>query len=264
MPKVHEMIDGENEPALDVSPQSSVSLVPIDKGTLASEAQTWAGRASALAITDTPSCTKATYLLRSIKGVRSDIQRWFEPHIEAAMETKRKADAARKALVDEKDRMELPLVQAEAVVKRNLLAFEAEQERTRRSEEERLQAEAQREAEAVTLAAAAALELEATATGDTAMLQEAADILAQPIEAPVVLVKTTMPKVQGVTYRDQWKAHPDIDIKALAAAVGAGLVPVSFLQPNLTAINALARATQGTQTVPGVRFFNDRQIAARG
>lgn len=180
------------------------------------------------------------------------------------METKRKAEAARKALADEKDRMEAPLVDAETVVKRTLLAWETEQERLRRDEERRLQAEAQREAERVTLEAAAALEREAAKTGDVAMRQEAEDILAQPIEAPVVAVKTFVPKVQGVTYRDQWKAHPEVDVRKLAAAVAAGTVPVTFLAPNLTAINQFARITQGAQPVPGVKFYNDRQIAARG
>ena len=95
------------------------------------------------------------------------------------------------------------------------------------------------------------------------MLVEAADILEQPIDAPVVSVGTLMPKVQGVSYRDNWKAHPDVNLRALAAAVGAGQVPVTFLQPNLTAINQFAKATKGAQDVPGVRFFNDRQVAAR-
>jgi hypothetical protein len=180
------------------------------------------------------------------------------------METKRKADAARKALVDEKDRMEAPLVDAEGVIKRALLAYETAQEQIRATEERRLQAEAQQRAEAITVDAAAAMERDAILAGDTEMLQEAHDILDQPIEAPMVSVAKLMPKVQGVTYRDQWKAHPEVDVQALAAAVASGAVPVTFLIPNLTAINQFARATQGTQPVAGVKFFNDRLIAARG
>lgn len=237
---------------------------PATKDTLATEAQSWSSRARALTITDRESCLHASQLLRSIKGLRAQIQQWFEPHIEAAMETKRKADAARKALVDEKDRMEAPLVDAETVIKRSLLTFETEQERLRYAEEQRLQAEAQRHAEAATLAVAAEMELEAVATGDAEMLQEAQDILAQPIEAPVVSVAKAMPKVQGITYRDQWKAHPTIDIVKLAAAVAAGKASPTFLMVNMTALNQFARATQGAQAVPGVRFFNDRIVAARG
>jgi hypothetical protein len=108
------------------------------------------------------------------------------------------------------------------------------------------------------------METEAQKTGDTAMLQEATDILEQPIDTPVVVVEKTVPKVQGVSYRDQWKAHPTIDVKALAAAVVAGTAPIGFLVPDMTAINAYARATKGTQTIPGIRWFNDRQVTARG
>jgi hypothetical protein len=72
------------------------------------------------------------------------------------------------------------------------------------------------------------------------------------------------PKVQGIVYRDNWKAHPEIDVRKLAAAVAAGTAPVTFLASNMTAINQWARATQGSQTIPGIRVFNDRQIAARG
>jgi hypothetical protein len=73
------------------------------------------------------------------------VQQWFAPHIEAAMETKRKAEAARKALADERDRMEAPLVEAETILKRSLLAYEAEQERAAAGGRTRLQAEAQRD-----------------------------------------------------------------------------------------------------------------------
>lgn len=243
---------------------SELSLAPPDKTSLQRDAQTWADRVRALAITNAEGCTQASFLLRSIKGVRSDIQRFFQPHIEAAQETKRKADQARKALVDEQDRMEAPLVAAEASVKRALLAYEQQQEDLRRAEEARLQREAQARAEALVLEAAAAMERDGHASGDDALVQEAADLIAQPVEAPAVSVKSSVPKVQGVVYRDNWKAHPEIDVKKLAAAIVAGVAPASFLTPNMTAINQWARATQGTQDCPGVRVFNDRQIAARG
>src|SRR3954470_9326582 len=187
-------------------------IVATSKDSLQVEAQSWAGKAAGLRIVDAESCVNASHFLRSIKGLRSDIQRWFEPHVEAAMETKRKAEAARKALADERDRMEAPLVAAESMVKRALLTWETEQERKRLDEERRLQEDARRHAEALTLSAAADLEREAVATGNAGMLQEALDILEQPIEAPVVVVKTGMPKVQGVSYRDNWKAHELVDV----------------------------------------------------
>lgn len=243
--------------------EQTQALAPLTKDDLARDAVRWAGEVRSLEIHDAKGCTQASLLLRSIKGVRADIQRWFAPHVEAAMETKRKADAARKALVDEQERMEAPLVNAEGVVKRALLAWEQAEEQRRRAEEERLQAEARRLAEEQTLAAAAELELAAAQSGDAEMRAEAEAILAQPIEAPAVSVKSFVPKVQGISYRDNWKAHPEVNIRQLAAAVANGTAPATFLLPNMTAINQWARATQGSQTLPGIRVFNDRQIAAK-
>lgn len=264
MPRGRDMIgeDWYDEPGIAAA--IPAPLTPATKDTLQTEAVSWASKVAALRIHDAPSCVDASHFLRSIKGLRADIQRWFEPHVEAAMETKRKAEAARKQLIDERDRMEAPLVTAEATVKKALLTWETQQEQERQAQERALQAAAQARAEVATLAAAAALELEATATGNAEMLQEAQDILAQPIEAPIIHIEAFVPKVQGVTYRDQWKAHPDIDVKVLAGAVAAGTVPLTFIAPNLTAINQFVRATQGTQPIPGVRVCNDRQIAARG
>lgn len=242
---------------------SETALVPT-KEALASETRSWASRAHDLKVVDRESCTNASLLLRSVKTLRAQVQAWFAPHVEAAMETKRKAEAARKALADERDRMELPLIEAETILKRALLSYEQEQERIRLAEEERLQEEARRQAESVTLAAAAAMEREAAKTGDDALRQEAEDILSQPIEAPVVSVAKAVPKVQGVTFRDNWKAHPDVDIEKLAAAVARCEASMGFLMVNMTALNQFARATQGTQPVAGVRFYNDRQVTARG
>lgn len=243
---------------------SELSLAPPTKDSLQRDAMRWAAEVRSLTIDDVAGCVQASHLLRSIKGVRADIQRWFAPHVEAAMETKRRAEAARKQLVDEQERMEAPLVNAEGVVKRALLTWERAEEDRRRAEEARLQAEAQRLAEEQTIAAAAELETAAHATGDAEMLAEAAAILEQPIEAPAVVVRSTVPKVQGISYRDNWTVHPDINVRALAAAVANGTAPSTFLLPNMTAIRQWAKATQGGQTLPGIKVVNDRQIAARG
>ncbi len=237
-------------------------IAPTKEG-LTQDAQTWAAKAHGLRIVDRESYLQVSHLLQSVKGLRNEIVKWFSPFVEAAMETKRKAEAARKGLTDEQGRMEAPLVEAESRLKRSLLDWDTAQERLRQDEERRLQIEANRRAEALTLEVAAALEKEANALGDAEMLQEARDIFAQPIETPVVTVAKAMPKVQGVTYRDQWKAHDDIDLVALAAGVGNGSIPANFVLPNLPALHAFARATKGTAKVPGVKFYNDRIIAAK-
>lgn len=257
MPKISDVYDIDDDPEwVDSSGPS--------KETLQSQALTWSAKARGLRIVDAQSCINASELLKTIKGFQAQIQKWFKPHVDAAKETKRKADEARAGLVAEQTRMEAPLVEAEGIVKRLLLAWETQQEQVRREQERALQIEAQRQADALNLDAAAALERDANLTGNADMLQEAQALLEQPTEAPAVSVARTVPKVAGVAYRDSWKAHPDVDVPALAAAVATGEVSSAFLDPNMTALNRFAQATKGTQAVAGVRFFNDRQIVARG
>jgi hypothetical protein len=229
---------------------------------LEADVQAWAERE--LAVIDRQSCIDASEHLRSIKLLQSQVEDYWAPAIEQAMATKRSAEATRKALADKRDRMAAPLIERERRLKGALLAYEVEQEQARLKEEARRQAEAQRQAEAVTLAAAAAMERAAVLAGDADMLAEAQDILDQPIDGPVVLVPADAPKVAGVSYRDRWMAHPNVDIRALALAVAQGTAPVAFLVPDYTAINQFARATKGLQPVPGIRWLNDRTVVARG
>jgi len=239
------------------------AIATVSKHNLKAESDDWAARAKGLQVVDKQSYVNAGNLLTSVKHFRAEIAKFFAPHVEAAMKTKREAEAARKGLVEEQTRMEAPLVSAEGTLKKSLLAWDAKQEERRAEEERRLQAEAQKMVEEKTLAYAAELEEEATATGNAYLLQEAHSIMEQPIDTPAVVVKTSMPKVQGVSYRDHWKASEHVDIKVLAAAVAAGSVPTSFLTPNMSALNNFARATEGNQPIPGVKIWNDRQVVAR-
>lgn len=233
------------------------------KDSLSQEAQTWAAKASALVIRDRETYIDATHFLRSVKSLENEIDAWFAPHVERAQDAKRQAEAARKGLCDERDRMKAPLMDAEQKTKCALLVWEQEQERLRREQEREAEERLRQEMERATLEAAAELEREGRATGNAEMVAEADAILAQPIDTPAVQVKSFMPKAEGITYRDNWQAHPEVDIKALCAAVAAGTVPTTYVVPNMTAINGVVRATKGAATIPGVRVVNNRIVAAR-
>lgn len=183
---------------------NTLTLVPATKDSLKAEAQSWSAKANALQITDAASCVNVSFLLRSIKGVMLEIDAVFAPELDALTEARRDAEAKRKAKQAEVDAIKAPLVQAEPLIKRKLLDFEQAQERARLADQERLQLLAREQAERASIDAAAALELEATATGNVEMLAEAEDIFSQPVEAPVVVIKTSMPRVQGISYRDNW------------------------------------------------------------
>lgn len=234
---------------------ADLALVVDNSQEVRQEAASWPEQARALAVVDDATSVRASEMLKGIKALRQRIAETFDPHI-------KRAHDAHRALCREKQEAEAPLTEAETILKRGLVAYDDAQEAARRVRERELEEQARREEETRRLDAAAALEREAQAAGDPTLLYEAEEMIAAPVPTPVVSVAKTTPKVAGIVYRDNWKAHPDVDVKALAAAITSGAVSVTLLLPNMTALNQLARATKGSQPIPGVRFFNDRGVAA--
>ena len=115
------------------------------------------------------------------------------------------------------------------------------------------------------LAAAAALERDAIEAGDAGMLQEAQEILAQPIVAPTVVVApiAPTPKLAGGTFHDNWKPRQPIDLKALVKAAAKDDTLLPFLMANLSVINKYADVAKDVIAVPGIRFYNDRYLVQR-
>jgi len=83
----------------------------------------------------------------------------------------------------------------------------------------------------------------------------------EPIPALVV----TLPKFSGaagLSRRTMWAAKVT-DIKALAKAVGAGKLPVSYILPNMVMLNTQARALKKDFKVPGVEAVEEQTLAER-
>lgn len=122
---------------------------------------------------------------------------------------------------------------AEAAVKRGMLTFKQDQERKEREERERAAAEARR------------IAAEAKAKNPDA--PPTVVIAAPPVtKAP--------PKVSGVSTREVWKFR----------VTDPAMVPREYLVVDETKLGAMARATKGTVTVPGVDFYSEEVMAARG
>lgn len=219
------------------------------------EALAWPDKATALTIRTPDDYRGAAGLLRGIKDLRAKIQGTFKPHIERAF-------AAHRALVAEQRQAEAPLVDAEATIKRKLSAYDVEQERVRRQEETRLRELARQEEERRRLEEAAALEREAQATGNVALQAEAEALIEAPIEAPAVLVQTVTPKVEGLSYQERWSAEVT-NLPALIAYVASRPEFSHLLEPNMPALNGLARNLKGTLSLPGVVAKAERTVASR-
>jgi len=147
----------------------------------------------------------------------------------------------------------------EAAERKRREAFEAEQARVRAEQEaERKRIEDEAVAEAARLEAAGN---KADAEAVLAMAAEDAAESVQPVqvfeEAPPPSLTVAAPQVAGIHERKgPWKGELT-DIVAVVKFVAANPAHVGILSINQSALNALARATQGNLKIPGIRFAQE-------
>jgi hypothetical protein len=132
---------------------------------------------------------------------------------------------------------------------------EARQERERLAveaakEQERLRKEAEKQA------------VRAEKSGDeqsAAMIRSAAETMTVP--APVV--QTSIPKVQGIGYRETWTGEV-FDLFALIMAVACGDVPIRVLAPVQSVLNDAAKTAGNQLNWPGVRVIYKKEAYSTG
>ena len=184
-----------------------------------------------------------------IVGLRKQVVEHHKPIKEAAHKAHKTAIAAEKKLLD-------PLQQAETCLKRSIAAWDQEQQRIRQEEQRRLEA-AQRKADEE---ARLALAQDAEANGATPETVD--EILDTPVVTPSVVAAPTYEKGNGVSTSVRWHAEV-VDIKALCLAVAQGRASANLVQPNLPALNGMARAMKQTMNVPGVKAVSETTVAVR-
>lgn len=205
-------------------------------------------RAKAMQIVDSAQFVAAGELLKTIKGLRSEIDQTFDPIIQ-------KQHEAHKEAIAQKRKVEAPLVEAENILKPRIATYMQEEERKRREEELRLQRQAQEEEERQQLESAVILE----AIGEP----ESADaLLAERRVAPPVILPRQVPQVAGVFKTQRWSAQV-FNLMDLVKAVAAGKVPIMALQANTTFLNQQARSMKSALNYPGVRAVPEDNISAR-
>lgn len=170
--------------------------------------------------------------LREIATVKKNIKARFA-------DPKKKAAEAHKAICNLENEMLLQVTIRENEIRQKMTAYyEAEQRR--------IAAEAERkrkEAEAV-----AQLAMEAEAAGETEMAQEATVMAA--LEQSSV---TVAPKAAGIAMREVWEA----------VVTDKSKVPLEYMEVNMSALNAIAKATKGTLAIPGVQFMKKTVSSVR-
>lgn len=170
-------------------------------------------------------------------------------------EPKKAAHAAHRAVTAAENKLLAPLAEAKAVANLKCSAFEAEQQRiaqeaTRAAEEEmRRRQDNERLQEA----------LAAEAAGDKA---DAEAILNMPATPVVVHVAPNVATVEGISTRTTWRAEVT-DKAAMVAYVATNREWLNLLDPNMPALNALARSAREGLSIPGVRAVAETVRAVR-
>ena len=154
------------------------------------------------------------------------IEAHWAPAIKAAYE-------AHKTVLRQRDDWLVDYRQAARSISDALAAFES----AAQAEQARLRREHERAAQAAVKAAEA--------------------VAGRPVPVLVAPAPTVVPKADGLGFRDQWFAMVT-DLKGLVRAVADGKQPLALLEPNMTALNGLARTLKNEMAVPGVEARKGR------
>lgn len=211
-----------------------------DIALIKAESLPWIEKAKAFRITTQEHREYAGALLKEIKGLRTQINKTFDPLITQAYTHHR-------ALVAEKKKHDDPLCEAFELVRQEGAKDAAEQQRVVNAEQERLRKEAYAKAEAER--EAERKRLWADGQRKAAQAVAAAPVIVEPVAPPPPAAK-----VEGVSAKRVWKAR----------IVDVTLIPHEYMLPDTQKLDKLAKALRGEMKVPGVQAYEEIQSVFRG
>lgn len=212
--------------------------------------------AAAIQITGQDSYNSVAATLREIVALKN------HPFLLDLRAAKEETYAVWKSAVARLQKYETAIDMAVAAYKSPLIKWDQEQERIRQEEQRRLEAEARaREEEERLRNAVAAQEQGASA-------EEVEAILDTPEPVVATVAPPTYQRAAGISRpRENWKGECT-SLMALVCHI-AGVKQLThpellmLLEPNQVAINQTARAQKQLCRIPGVRVFNDPNLAVR-
>lgn len=206
-------------------------------------------RATQLIITDQVGYETAGTLLKEIKSVTDDLTK-------KRIAITKPLDVAKKAVMDLFRTPLSRLENAENTVKRAMIKYADDQEKAR-LETERLERERIKKEEEKLNKKAEKAEEKGDLTKADELRAKAGDLAYQ---APVVAPTAETPK--GISMRDDWYAEVT-NLAELCRAVVEGKASITFIQPDMTALNKQAKSTKNNWALPGVAFKCRRVVASR-
>ena len=216
----------------------------MEKEKIEEKAITIVEQAKRVTIKSNEDYTSAGELWKQLKQMREEINGVFAPIIKAAHRAHQEALAQKAKIYN-------PVDEAARKVKQLMSKYDEEQEHIRQEKERKLREEAMKREEEARLQAA----IEAEKAGQKDVAEE---ILASPIEEPVVVAPKEVPKMNGgPVYRTIWDMEVT-DFEALVRAVANKAVSIQALLPNEVFLRAQARSLKSTMNYPGVQAYKKR------
>ena len=175
----------------------------------------------------------------------------------------RPLDAAKKRIMDFFRPAENKLAEAENTIEKTILDFRAE-ERKRVEEEQKKAAEEAKKKQEEELARIQKEQEEAEMVGDCETvenLEMQKTVVATTAEVATVTTKEE-PKLSGVAEVTRWKAVV-VDKKALIKHIAETGQLENLIEFSNKELNALATATKGTISVPGIEFKAEKTLSVR-
>jgi len=229
----------------------NTELTVEQKNILEQEVNPTVETATALVVRTAQDSLSAQEILKHIKATSKRVYEKFHAPVEAA-------HAAWKAAKDLENFFMKPFEEAEAIIKRKVITFQQEIERKQREEASRIEAKRQQEERE----RKAELERQAKEAEKKGKVEKAEALRekAEEYVAPPVFVPTVQAKANGSSFKKTWKAAVT-DLPMLLKSVAEGRVPMGIISINESALNAYAKGVKGTMAVPGLRFFEETNMA---
>jgi len=217
------------------------SSLKTDNGTLVADAKS-------LAVVDVDTHQVGQEFLVRCARMEKAVREKLDPIISGANRTHKELTSLRGELLD-------PIGWARSIVSRKIADYEIEQTRKAEEERRRLEAGARKAEEERTLAAA----IDAEQSGDQAAAEE---IMAVPVEIPVIKPAPAFVRAEGVSSRTLYSAEV-ISLVALVQYVAGHPEDANLLTPNQSAINDRARSQRDGFRLPGCKLVKKTSMAVR-
>ena len=83
--------------------------------------------------------------------------------------------------------------------------------------------------------------------------EEAAAIMEAPVQAAPVVIPKAVPKVTGMSIRDNWKFR----------VTNEKLIPREYLKVDEVKIGQVVRALKSSANIPGIETYNEGTVSGR-